>query len=191
MSRMDEVVEAAKSAVMKSDQPEQWGLHFVPVRNYSVKLAELTGADAEVVELAAWLHDLGRVKYGTTENHHLTGAEEARKILKKLGYPEKTIKHVEDCILTHVCEEGMKRPQTIEARITASADAMVHYDTIPWLLSVSFKKHKGDIKQSVEWVLEKVNRGWEKKILVPEGKKMVEDKYKAARLLLESTLKLL
>ncbi len=191
MSRMDEVVKAAKSAVMKSDKPEQWELHFVPVRNYSVELAKATGADVEVVELAAWLHDLGRAKYSTTENHHKTGAEEARKILKKLGYPEKTIKQVEGCILTHVCEKGMPQPLTIEAKIISSADAMAHYDTIPWLLSVSIKNHNGDLKASVEWVLEKVNRGWEKKILVPEGKKMVEEKYRAAKLMLESTLKLL
>ena len=192
MDRMDEARTIAKAETERRQNMQyDYSLHFVPIRDYAVKLAEITGADKEVVELAAWLHDLGRVRAGTAESHHVTGAQEARNIMKNLGYPEKTIKHVEDCILEHTCEPGLPQPKTLESRIVSSADAMAHYDTIPWLLSVSLRKHGGDMKQSVAWVLEKVNRGWEKKILIPEGKKIVEEKYKAAKLLLESTLALL
>jgi uncharacterized protein len=189
MSKIKEIKDIVKAEIEKSNTPEQYKLHFIPVFEYSMKLAEITGANKEVVELAAWLHDLGRVKFGP-EDHHKTGAVEAEKILRNFGYPEETIKHVKECILTHRSMERDEPPRTIEAKIIASADAMAHYDTIPWLLVLKFKK-TGNLKESVEWVLEKVNRGWEKKILIPEGKDMIKEKYKAAKLLLESTLKYL
>mgnify|MGYP000114837100 CR=1 FL=1 len=186
MSKIKEIKDIVKAEIEKSDTPEQYKLHFVPVFEYSMKLAEITRANKEVVELAAWLHDLGRVKFGP-ENHHKTGAVEAEKILREFGYPEEITEHVKECILTHRSMEG-ENPRTIEAKIIASADAMAHYDTIPWLLIVRFKK-TGNLKESVEWVLEKVNRGWEKKIFIPEAREMIKEKYKAAKLLLESTLK--
>jgi predicted metal-dependent HD superfamily phosphohydrolase len=189
MDRIAAVRELVKKELDKSGSPGQFSLHIVPVRDYAVKLADIAKADREVVELAAWLHDLTRITIGS-KDHHKTGAEEAGKILRGLGYPEKTISHVRDCILTHRSMERDGPPQTIEAKIIASADAMAHYDTIPMLVVYKFGK-TGSLKEAIEWVLEKVNRGWENKILLPEARGMVKDKYEAARLLLETNLKYL
>ena len=189
MDRVDSVRELVKREAERSGSPGQFSLHIVPVHDYAVKLAGITGADMEVVELAAWLHDLTRIKIGP-EDHHRTGAEEAVKILKGLGFPDKTISHVRDCILTHRSVERDEPPKTIEAKIVATADAMAHYDTIPMLIVYKFGK-TGSLKEAIEWVLAKVNRGWESKMLIPEAREMVKDKYEAARLLLETTLKYL
>jgi len=164
-----------------------WKLHIVPVHHYAVLLAEKTGADKEVVEVAAYLHDYGRLKFGP-ENHHETGAREAENILKKLGCDQAFISHVKNCILTHRSMAG-ETPASLEAKIISTADAMVHYDTIPWLLQVRLRENDGNLKEAVEWVLEKVERGWKNKILLPEAKEMTRAKYEAAKLLLESALK--
>jgi hypothetical protein len=57
---------------------------------------------------------------------------------------------------------------------------------------IVFKFEKtGSLKEAIEWVLNKVKMGWENKMLVPEAREMVKDKYEAARLLLETNLKYL
>jgi len=47
-------------------------------------LTSKTGADEEIVEIAALLHDIASIKYNDVENHHISGAKEAERILKKL-----------------------------------------------------------------------------------------------------------
>jgi uncharacterized protein len=185
LDRIESIKTLLKSETENSDSHEQYKLHLVPVVEYSKKLAEIENADKEVTELAAWLHDIGRIRYGP-KDHHITGANDAEKILRDLGYPQKVINHVKDCILTHRCDKG-EMPKTMEAKIIASADAMAHFETIPWLITTRFRK-MNDIKEVLEWVLKKVNRGWEEKILVPEGKEMIKEKYKASKIILESTL---
>ena len=185
MSRIEDIKKIVKGELEKHNKLDWYDLHFIPVHKYAMMLAEITGANKEVVELAVWLHDLGKIKSGP-KDHHKTGAKEAEKVLRDFGYPESTIEHVKDCILTHRVRDEL--PQTKEAKVLSSADSMSHYDTIPWLLD-GFLKVTGDLKISLEKVLEKVNRGWEKKILIPEGKEMVKQKYEASKLLIESTLK--
>jgi len=55
--------------------------HFISMVKYAKMLAKETGADEEIVEIAAWLHDIGSI-LGDYENHHLSGAEHAERLLK-------------------------------------------------------------------------------------------------------------
>lgn len=73
--------------------------HLIPTTKYAKILAEKLGADVEVVELAAWLHDIGSIIYGR-ENHHITGSKIAENKLRELGYPEDKIKEVVHCIFS-------------------------------------------------------------------------------------------
>ncbi|MCK4919385.1 MAG: hypothetical protein KAS01_03275, partial [Candidatus Pacebacteria bacterium] len=50
---------------------EPYLFHFVPVHKYAKVLAEKLGVDSEIVELSAWLHDIGSIIDGR-ENHHIT-----------------------------------------------------------------------------------------------------------------------
>ena len=56
--------------------------HIIPVVNISLEMAEKLGADKEVVEISAYLHDVMRI-LGDKENHHITGAKYAREFLEK------------------------------------------------------------------------------------------------------------
>ena len=70
-----------------------------------------------------------------------------------------------------------------EAECIASADAMSHFDEIPQLFESALIRFKMNPEEGKKWILEKLKRDWKK--LIPEAKKLVRDKYKAAKLLLK------
>ena len=73
--------------------------HVTAVATLAVKLAKLTGADAEVVEAAAWLHD---IRKGAGGDHPKEGAKYARKLLPKTNFPSKKIEVVAQAIEDHM-----------------------------------------------------------------------------------------
>ncbi len=81
--------------------------------------------DLEILEPAALLHDIARIKEdndnsGKTD-HAVLGSEMSKIILKKLNYPEYKIIHICECIRSHRYRTGHK-PETIEAKILFDAD---------------------------------------------------------------------
>ncbi len=102
--------------------------HTFRVLHLAKKIAKNEGkADMEVIELAALLHDIARVKEDSDKtgntDHALLGAEMAEKILKRFGYPESKIHVVSDAIRTHRFR-GENIPQTLEAKILFDADKL-------------------------------------------------------------------
>lgn len=155
--------------------------HFVPVREYSLDLAKnFENVDLEVLELAAWLHDIGSIIQGR-ENHHITGAEIAGKKLKELNYPAEKIEKVKQCIFSHRGSQEISR-LSIEEQILADADALSAFDNISGLFKAAiFNEGFDQIKARIE-VKKKLVNSWQK--LSPMAKKMVEHKYLAAMILL-------
>jgi len=159
-------------------QSRTWECHIMPVVNHSLKLGKLLKADLEVLELAAYLHDIAsisNVKY--VEKHHTYGAQMAKQILRKLNYPEYRINLVTKCILTHRGSIKARR-DTLEAKILASADAMSHFSKLVEMFYLAFKIHGYTTKQGVPWLKGKLERSWRK--IMPEGKKMIEEDYRIA-----------
>lgn len=181
------MIEKVREAVRKECDPPQWRYHMLPVIKYSRLLAEKLGTDTELAELAATLHDIGRIRHGP-ENHHMTGQADAEKILKSLGYSKDIIDEVRHCIESHRGSVNDIKPGTKTAEIIKNADAMAHFDTIPFLIIVASQKYH-DNEKAVEWVYEKVIRGWNNKLTLPDAREMVREKYEAARLILETTMK--
>jgi len=161
---------------------EEWKYHIVPVVNYAKKLAKLLKVDEEITEIAALLHDIGRLKFGS-RNHHITGMFEAEKILRNYKYPQKIIDEVKHCIKSHRGSKNIK-PKTTIAKIIANADAMAHFDVLPILFYSHYKK--GSFEEVFKQIEEKIEREWNKKITLPEAKKMLQEKYKAIKLILNS-----
>jgi uncharacterized protein len=155
--------------------------HIMSVVKYAKVLAKRFGADKEIVELAALLHDIGVIQ-GDKPNHHISGAKEAEKILKKFNYPEEKIEKIKHCIFAHRASKSIKR-KTIEAKCIASADAMAHFDEIPNLFESAFIRFKLNPEEGKRWLLAKLERDWKK--LIPEARKLVKDKYKAIKLILK------
>lgn len=152
-----------------------WTHHIVYVVKYAKQLAERLGADSEVVEIAALLHDYAGIKDHTmVKEHHIYGAVEAKRILIEFNYPKDRIQNVMDCIITHRGSVPMKR-LTQEAECIASADAMTHVYQVPSLLHLAYVTHGMGIEEGKEWVLKKIERSMNK--LCPEAKKMVYAHY--------------
>lgn len=184
--KIERIKEIAKSDAKKCGVPYMWECHGEPVVKYSLKLAEVCKADKDVCEIAALLHDVGRWRHGG-EDHHLTGSTEAEKILSELGFNKEFVVKVRHCIESHRCNNG-NVPNTIEAKIISSADTMAHLDNIPFLFFAVFACSKRNPKEAHEWLYQKILvRGWDKKMLVPEAKEIMKDKYEALKTILDAS----
>lgn len=157
--------------------------HFLPVVKYATKLAEKRNADKEIVEISAWLHDVGGVIYGR-KDHHITGAKIAEEKLSKLNYPEERIEMVKHCILSHRGSQNIKR-QSKEAEILAEADAMSHFDALPGLFRAYYVCEKKYTQgQAGKEVKQKLINSYNK--LSKDAQKIIKPKFDAAMLLLNN-----
>jgi len=85
------------------------------------------GADLEVLELAALLHDIGRAAEKASGGklcHARAGAERAREIMGEQNVPQVTAARVFHCIASHRFRGNNSRPETLEARVLFDADKL-------------------------------------------------------------------
>jgi uncharacterized protein len=156
--------------------------HLVPMRNLALELGKKVGADLEIVEISAWLHDIGGVIVGR-KDHHITGAKIAEEKLKELGYPQEKISSVKHCILAHRSSQDIK-PETIEAQVILEADSMSNFDNLPGIFKVAYIDEGLTQPEARKSAREKLERKW-KKLQLPESKILIKPKYEAAMLLLK------
>lgn len=123
--KISEIIEIVKKELSSSAHDLE---HTFRVLKLAKKIAEKEGkVNMEVIELAALLHDIARVKEDSDKtgntDHAVLGAEMARKILSDLGYPNETVDAVCHAIRTHRFR-GENVPETIEAKILFDADKL-------------------------------------------------------------------
>jgi uncharacterized protein len=139
----------------KSDSPSfnyRWE-HITAVVNASLKLAELTGADAEVVEAAAWLHDIAKNSGG---NHPLEGAIFAREFLPNTDFPSEKIETVALAIEEHM---GLWRDDgplhSLESQVLWDADKLTKIGltaAIHWIGNdLSSQKNRDTLDMIARW----------------------------------------
>jgi len=126
--------------------------HIKIVARHAIELAKLYGADVEVCEIAAWLHDIASI---------IHGADMAEKILNEYNYPPDKIHLVKLCILNHR-GSVVKEKTTKEEICVADADAISHYDTLPSLFHLAFVQRKLSIEEGTEFVKNKLERSYNK-----------------------------
>lgn len=152
------VCEAAQMAQTKADAIQFWGTSYMddsgiahPIFNYrfehtlaTVKiarwLASMTGADAEITECAAWLHDCR--KFLSCPNSSDTHAQDAsaavESILEMSDFPNIKIPAVRHAIENHVGFKLTKKLKPLETACLWDADklskigaaGLVHYVSI-------------------------------------------------------------
>ncbi len=155
-----------------------WTHHIVWVVRLGRELSERLGADAEIVELAALLHDYAGIKDLQLEpEHHLHSAAEARRLLTALEYPSERAEKVAACIVTHRASQGLV-PETLEARCLASADAVAHIAQVPSLLHLAYVRKGLSVDEGAAWVSAKLVRSYGK--LCPEAKVLLDEHYSVA-----------
>jgi uncharacterized protein len=135
------VQSAARQAAMVDDR-ERWGdarmpfhyrwEHVQAVVRLAVRLAERTGADREVSEAAAWLHDVAKpqpteptgVGAGRRRDHGRDGAVLARRILAGTDFPPHKVEPVADAIAKHVGLSHDEPVEPLEAAVLWDADKL-------------------------------------------------------------------
>lgn len=92
------------------------------------RIAEMEGADLEIVRAAALLHDAeGSATHGGDEgraNHQLESAAFARQVLEEEGWRPDRIEAVLHCIRAHRYRDRSEMPRTIEAMVIFDADKL-------------------------------------------------------------------
>ena len=99
-----DIIEMLKAEIMldnkkyydeSDDRYDYWENHIKHVVNEAVNLATLYGADKEIVEISALLHDVAQLKkIGPKEGHNVRGAEIAEQMLLKFNYPKDRIEKI-------------------------------------------------------------------------------------------------
>lgn len=97
-------------------------VHTEEVAASAIEIAKKQGVreeDFEIIQIAAWFHDLGYVKGG--ENHEASGAKMAEQFLSSEGYSHDKIDKVVGCI---IATRMPQNPQNSLEKILCDADLM-------------------------------------------------------------------
>jgi len=152
-----------------------WFLHIKPVIDYSKELAKKYNGDLETLWLAAILHDISRLD--DLEPHDEIGADMAHKLLLENGFSKEVAEKVKNTIITHSCKEN--KPQTLEQKLLATADAVIHFKApfYLWWEHIS----KSDMKENFESGLKKIDRDYNDKIFFKEEKELIKKEYEVLK----------
>jgi uncharacterized protein len=101
--------------------------HVNRVYNMCVKIGQAEKADLDVLKAAALLHDIGKFRAGPN-GHGIKGAKIARRILKKVGFPNGKIEAVIHAIEGHV--PLREKRKTREAEILLDADILEKFGAV-------------------------------------------------------------
>lgn len=96
--------------------------HVTAVVTLANRLAKLTGADPEIVEAAAWLHDVCKWTHG--EDHPAAGAAFARAFLPQTDFPPEKINAVAEAIAVHMGLWLDEPLEGLEAQVLWDADKL-------------------------------------------------------------------
>lgn len=103
--------------------------HCIAVRNLALRFCAISGADRELVEWGAMLHDIGRARTNSLD-HGQVGA----KMCREMGIPEAVARivecHIGAGLTAEECREnGLQEtdcvPSTLEEKIVAHADNLI------------------------------------------------------------------
>jgi HD superfamily phosphodiesterase len=119
LARVEEFAKAC--CEQYSEDPWLWKSHVQLVRQFALRLAEVEGADPQIVEIAALLHDIGY--YKGREEHHIWSYELSKEFLKTIKLPEATQELILECVLKHRTCFSME-DNRIEVKVVQSADAL-------------------------------------------------------------------
>src|SRR5512139_249138 len=114
--------------------------HVLRVAAMADRIAQAEGADREIVQAAALLHDIG-LDEGRA-GHETSAANRATEILRELGYAAAFCAAVAHAIESHRFRSG-PAPQTLEAKVLFDADKLDAIGAIGVARAFAFGAHRG------------------------------------------------
>ncbi len=149
--------------------------HIQYVHKYVVALSKDKNVDREVLELAAFLHDISMTDINSDRSRHNEfGAEIAEQLLRENNYPEDKTQLVKKCILNH-SKRRQEYRSTEEEQILVDADGLSHFDVAKSLYSLPSKVMGLSEEDSVRFVQNKLTGDYEE--LSDDLKHLVKEKY--------------
>jgi putative nucleotidyltransferase with HDIG domain len=155
--------------------PHFWSYHIKYVINKSKSLSEKYQADLEAVWLGAILHDIARLS--DDNPHDEKGAEIGYKMLIEKKYSSELAEKVKNIILTHSCKKF--KPDILEQKIIATADAMAHFVPPFYLWFSKYSKH--DLNGIIGSSLSKIEKDINDKIFFEDERREVYKEYKTLK----------
>lgn len=132
-----------------SDHYDFWDNHIRFVVKEALILADEYGADKEIVELGALLHDIALMtNTGTRAEHHINGRKISDELLSQLGYPADNKERVLNCILHH---RSSKNTESIEELCVADADIIAHFDNIPMCFNSAYRSGISSVPDLIDY----------------------------------------
>jgi len=122
---IEEIKEKAKEFFIGASGCHDWS-HIERVYNLALRIAQTEKADANIIKLASYLHDIGRREEMQSRgkvDHAEKAVELAEKILVKYNLGKEVEENILHCILSHRYRNNHK-PATIEAKILFDADKL-------------------------------------------------------------------
>jgi putative nucleotidyltransferase with HDIG domain len=148
--------------------------HINPVVEIACKMAKEMNADIQVVEIAAYFHDITKMT-GERKNHHLTGAKYAEDFLSNYNIEKSKVEQIKSCIKKHRGSSEFTR-DTIEEKIIATADAVAHIEHPLTLFYAWYGRRQCQIDEGADGIIHKLERSWNK-IEFPEVKNELQGEY--------------
>jgi uncharacterized protein len=119
---IEEIKEKVKEYMHQDIFPGHDFNHVTRVRNLAMHIGKIEKGDLGILELACWLHDLGRVKEKELNKSHAEiSVEIAKQFFKEVGYSSQKIKDILYAISVHSWKNKAK---TKEAQILQDADKL-------------------------------------------------------------------
>lgn len=152
--------------------------HVFLVADKAEELARRFGANQELSAAAGMLHDIADATMSRfAPDHAEMSAEVAREFLYECGFTAEEM-HViiDDAMARHNCRAGI--PVTMEGKIVATADAVVHLCTDYYERTRVAQAQAGMSQADIsDWSLKKIERDFNDKILFPEVREDARDAY--------------
>lgn len=130
-------------------------------------------ADPEVLIAAVYLHDLGR-HYIQDEAHGALGAQRARPVLDRIGFPVGKQPKVLHAIRVHDVSATPEERTTPESKILYDADMVDSFGVIGVLRHIKHHRHHG--KESIDFILNDIERRWQG-LALPQTRRMALEDY--------------
>ncbi len=135
--------------------------HVKRVYNLCLKIGKECDANLYILKIAAFLHDIGRLRVredGLKQNHAEVSAQMALKFLKKfekeLG--KETIERILHAIRAHSFSNNIP-PETLEAKVLSDADKLDALGAIGLYRTIGFTvKHRGNLRDVIDHLEKKI-----------------------------------
>lgn len=161
--------------------------HVFLVADAARDLAIRFGANADLAQAAGMLHDVADAVMSRFDKGHSVKSEDmARHLLAAADFDETEIAIiVDDAIRLHGCHDGLK-PSSLEGKIMATADAVVHLESDFYPSRIMSLRQTGKTPEEIAgWATPKIERDFNAKICFDEIREECRSSYERQLQLLE------